>query len=213
MKNKIALIVYPHFSMQEIATLSGLFRWYFSSPTVVFSKNLEPVLSEEGIQVLPEKTYEQFDIKDYDCLILPGCSDLRESIGDEALMGFIRQFKQHPDFVIGAICSSPIYLARAGVLKDRKFTSSLFVEMIERFPFIQKENAVFAPVVEDGSIVTATGDFYREFAIAVARKVGHACSDKAYSGVPVDWKPEDYRYHLPPEEIQQMEEAFGRYLI
>lgn len=212
MKNKIALMVYPQFSFQEIATLSGLFRWYFDSLTVVFSKDLKPVLSEEGFQILPEKTYEQFDVEDYDCLVLPGCSDLRESIGDEVLIDFLRQFTKHPDFVIGAICSAPVYLARAGLLEGKKFTSSLFVEMVERFIFMQAENAVPAPIAEDGNIITATGDSYREFAIAVARKVGHECSDKAYSGVPEEWKPEDYQYRLPPEGIRQMEEAFGAFL-
>jgi putative intracellular protease/amidase len=212
MTNKIALVVYPQFSMQEIATLSGLFRWYFDSPTVVFSKDLKPVLSEEGIQVLPEKTYDAFRVADYDCLILPGCSDFRESIGDEALMRFLRQFKQHPGFVIGAICAGPIYLARAGLLEDRKFTSSLFVEMIERFSFIQAENMVYAPIVEEGNILTATGDAYREFAIAMARKLGYQCSDRAYAGVPFDWKPETYKHNLNPEGMAQFVEAYGAYL-
>lgn len=212
MKNKVALVVYPQFSFQEIATLSGLFRWYFDSPTVVFSKDLKPVLSEEGFRLLPEKTYEQFSVDDYDCLILPGCSDMRESVGDEQLTRFLRQFHQHPDFVIGAICAGPLYLARAGLLEGKKFTSSLFVEMIERFSFIEAENMVYAPIVEDGNIITATGDAYREFAIAVARRLGYECSDNAYAGVPDDWKPEDYRQNLSPEGMAQFTEAFGAWL-
>ena len=30
--------------------------------------------------VYPQKTCEEFQVEDYDCLILPGCSDTRQAI-------------------------------------------------------------------------------------------------------------------------------------
>ena len=75
---KMALLVYPEFSLQEVMNLSRLFRWEFDICTEVVSSGKEPVQSEEGILVLPQKTTDGFRVDDYSCLILPGCSDFTE---------------------------------------------------------------------------------------------------------------------------------------
>lgn len=46
MNQKIALVVYPEFSFQEIGNLSSLFRWGFDTRTVVVSGDKNPVRSE-----------------------------------------------------------------------------------------------------------------------------------------------------------------------
>ena len=50
------------------------------------------------------------------------------------------KFVNDDNFVIGAICSGPIFLAQAGLLKGKKYTDSLFVEMRESFAFIEENN-------------------------------------------------------------------------
>lgn len=82
MKKKLALMVYPNFSMQEIASSCGLFKCNFDNETVVFSSTSEEVNSEEGLSIKPEKTFSEFFIDDYSCLILLGCSDFRKPIRD-----------------------------------------------------------------------------------------------------------------------------------
>lgn len=212
MKKQIALIVYPKFSFQEIADLCGLFRWDYDSKTVVFYSSKEPVHSEEGFMILPEKTFDEFSKEEYDCLVLSGCSDLREGLADEKLKAFLSSLQNEKDLVIGAICSGPIFLAQAGLLKGKKFTSSLFVEMYERMKFIEQDNAVYAPIVEDGNIITATGDAFDLFAITIARKIGYDCPDKIYGGMgKIDWTEKDYQFYLSPEGLQQMEDAFKKY--
>lgn len=52
---KLALLVYPEFSLQEVMNLSRLFRWNYNTMTEVISSDKAPVKSEEGISVLPEK--------------------------------------------------------------------------------------------------------------------------------------------------------------
>ena len=69
MNQKIALVVYPEFSFQEIGNLSSLFRWGFDTRTVVVSGDKNPVRSEEGFAILPDITYEEFCVEEYDCLI------------------------------------------------------------------------------------------------------------------------------------------------
>ena len=213
MKKKIALLIYPEFSMQEVANTCALFRWYFDSPTVVFSTSRQAVKSEEGIHVLPEKTTEEFSVDDFDCLILPGVSDIRESLRDHKLIKFLEGFKEHTDFLIGAICGGPIFLSMAGLLDDKTFTNQLYVEMNERLPFIRHENIRYQPIVVDGNIVTAVADAYADFPIVLARKLGYECSDRAYKpDIDKEAREETYRHHLDEEEIKTFEKVFEDFL-
>ena len=107
MNKNIALVVYPEFSMQEVANCCGLFRWSYGVETVVFSSSLDAVRSEEGIYVQPRKTFNEFKKEDYDCLILSGCSDFTLALEDERLNDFLVSFKGESDFLIAAICAGP----------------------------------------------------------------------------------------------------------
>ncbi len=53
---KLTLLVYPEFSLQEVINLSRLFRWDFDICTEVISSSRNPIKSEEGIMVLPQKS-------------------------------------------------------------------------------------------------------------------------------------------------------------
>ncbi|WP_300409563.1 DJ-1/PfpI family protein [Lagierella sp.] len=213
MKKKIALLVYPEFSLQEIGNTIALFRWYFESKTVVLSSSKDFVKSEEGVIIQPEKTLDEFDVNDYDCLILPGISDIRESLNDHKLIDFLRGLKKYPDFVIGAICGGPIFLSMAGLLDDKKFTNQLYVEMNERLPFIKDENIQYKPIVVDGNIVTAVADAYADFPIAIARLLGYECPDSAYKPcTDFDESEEKYKYHMDEEGIKIFEEVFKDFL-
>lgn len=202
---KVAILIYPEFSIQEVANLMYLFRWHYDCKTVMISVDLNIVVSEEGVMIKPEQTCADFKKEDYHCLILPGCSGGQP---DERVISFLRQFREEHEFVIGAICGGPLFLAMAGVLDHKKFTCSLYMDMIERFACIHEENVVYAPVVVDENLVTAVGDASRDFAIAVARRLGLECSDQALSYVDPAWKEEDFKHYLPAEEIAEFEEAF-----
>lgn len=213
MKKRIALLVYPEFSLQEVSNLMFLFRWNYDTLTDVIYTKIETVKSEEGINILPSKTCEDFCISDYDCLILPGCSDTREAIRNKELNTFLRSFKGNNQFVIGAICAGPLFLAQAGLLQGKKYTDSLFVEMREQFMFIEENNFIPAPVVEDGNVITAGGSAFNDFAAHIARKLGYECPDKILTGYMDDWEPEEYFPHLPKEEQEDFQREFKDLLI
>lgn len=205
-------MVYPNFSMQEIANLCGLFRWNYDCETVVFSSSLKAVKSEEGILIQPSKSFDDFELKEYDCLILPGCSDMREALYDSKIKDFLEKFQDNHDFVIGAICAGPMFLSQAGLLKNKKFTNSLFVEINEMLEFIDEENIRYEPLVEDGNIITAVGFAFNEFAIAIARKIGYECPDKIYRGVPEEWDEKYYKVHMDKEGVEELKKAFSQFI-
>ncbi len=66
MKKRIALLVYPDFSLQEVANLMYVFRWYFDTFTDVIYTELSPVRSEEGVLINPVKTCSEFCVNPSD---------------------------------------------------------------------------------------------------------------------------------------------------
>ncbi|WP_067141392.1 DJ-1/PfpI family protein [Oceanivirga salmonicida] len=209
MNKKIALLIYHEFSFQEIANLSALFRWYYDTLTVTFSTSKDIIKSEEGFLIVPNKTVDEFNIKEYDCLILPGCSDLRISLRDDKITDFLKTFNGNNDFIIGAICAGPVFLSKAGLLKDKNFINSLYFEMNTKFKFINEKNIVYKPIVVDGNIITAVGEAYKEFAIQVARKLGYYCSDDAYAGISNEYKKEDFIFYLENDGLKEFEDEFS----
>lgn len=208
MEKKLALLVYPEFSLQEVMNLTRLFRWDFEIFTEVISTEIAPVKSEEGIFVLPVKTTEEFREKDYLCMVLPGCSNFTEVFKDKKIFDFLNSFKAK-NFLIGAICSGPLLLAKAGLLKGKKFTSSIYMDFFDFLPFLERNNYVPSPIVVDGNIVTAGGANFNGFAVTMAHKLGFSCPEKIFSGYTDHWKAEDYEVYLPKEAVEETKAMFS----
>ena len=56
---KIAVIVYPHFSLYEVTCLTEALMW-FESPVEIFASSREPVRSEDGFLITPTKRWTNF---------------------------------------------------------------------------------------------------------------------------------------------------------
>lgn len=112
-----------------------------------------------GGEVLIEKTIA--DVKktgtdQYDGIMVVGGSGSVQYLWDDAqLQALISDFHAK-NKVIGAICLSPVVLARAGILDDKKATVFLDDAAITE---LKRGGAQYTPqpVVTDGSIVTANG--------------------------------------------------------
>lgn len=70
--------------------------------------------------------------------------------------------------LIAAICAGPQFLARAGILKGRKYTTTLVADAFEGkddpFP---RDSYIKQNVVRDKNIITAVGDSFVDFAIEI----------------------------------------------
>lgn len=202
---KVALLAYDDFSLREVADLMYLFRWSYEIQTVTFASSKKTVVSEEGIRIQPEKTFEEFHKDEYCCLVLSGGAELAYAFADEKLFQFLRSFKGEKDFPIGAICAGPLFLSMSGLLKGKKFVNSVGDDFNARFHGVEYENIVYAPVVCDGNIITALGEAPRRFAIAMARACGFSCRDKAMKELSDDYCPEDFMYKRDKEDLLCLE--------
>ena len=208
---KFAVILYPNFSLQEITCLtSALTVWFEEKIDFIASENKE-YCSEEGLRVVPTKTMDDTNITDYDCVILPGTINPLPALYDDRLIDFLKS-GINTNVVFAAISSSPLLLAKAGVLKGKKFTAGFFMQMAEVYPFIEKENFTHEGVVCDGNVITGIGMFFREFAEAVLQRFEYDIGNNFMRDKPEDyteeeltfyWSEEDYREFL--EELKEFQ--------
>ncbi len=207
---KAAVMLYPLFSMQEISCTTELFKFY-DKDIVTYSADGGPVKSEDGFTVLPDRPFDGFCREEIDCLLLPGIWEPLPVLLDRRNIRFLEQFRGDDTIVIGAISSSPLLLGKAGLLDGRRFCHGAFEELLEAFPVLPREGVVRAKLVEDGSLVTACGDAFREFAAAVARHVGIDCGGGLFSGVEGKvYTEEECTYHLPPELLEEAKADWAR---
>ena len=180
---KAAFLIYPMFCNYEIALTLAALAWR-EKEVVVFAKDKTPIRCEEGLLVIPDKSINEFVIDEYDCILLSGIGGNPESvIFDDAYKNFLQQFIGRDDIVIASNSISPTLLARAGLLKGKKFCVGMFEEARDKFDFFEYENQQRTPIVVDGNIITAMGMAFREFSIEIVRKLGYECSNDQWGEI------------------------------
>ena len=207
---KIAVLLYPAFSLQEITCLTSVLTvWFGESIDFIASENKE-LKSEEGLRVLPTKTTSEAKASDYDCVILPGTVNPLPALFDERIINFLRE-GAGSGTLFAAISSAPILLSKAGVLKGRKFTAGYFMQLAETFDFVERENFIHKGVVEDGNVITGIGMFFREFAEAVLRKLDYDIGEEFMRDRPEDFSEEDLTFRWPDEDYREFLEELKPY--
>ncbi len=207
---KFAVLLYPDFSLQEITCLtSALTVWFGEKIDYIASENKE-YQSEEGLRVIPTKTTADAKITDYDCVILPGTINPMPALFDDRLIEFLKS-GIGSDILFAAISSSPILLSKAGILKDKKFTSGYFMQMADTFDFIEKENFTHKGIVEEGNVITGIGMFFREFAVAVLKRFGYDIDSSFMRDTPDEYTEEDLTFYWTDEEYQEFLEELKAY--
>ncbi len=208
---KFAVLLYPDFSLQEITCLtSALTVWFGEKIDYIASENKE-YLSEDGLHVVPTKTTAEVRITDYDCVILPGTINPLPALFDDRLLEFLRS-GNNSDILFAAISSSPILLCKAGILKDRKFTSGFFMQMADTFEFVEKDNFIHKGIVEDGNVITGIGMFFREFAEAVLQRFGYDIGGHFMRDTPEEFTEEELTFYWSDDDYKEFLEELKEYV-
>lgn len=188
MKNKALVILYPGFSLYEINCLTSYLTisleekdtWIIETA----ASTKDPIISEDNFSVNPNLIFEEVEINDYKLIILPGIIDYTKVINDTKLINFLKKLNTDTRPLISSISSSPIILAKAGLLKDVQFTAGLYEETIESFPDLSTNQLTRTPVYYDreNNIITAIGFAFREFAIETLKALNYDVQDTLFSG-------------------------------
>ncbi len=160
------VLLYNDFVDFEIALALLLLR--NKSQIRTFSVEEEIVPNYSTLNVKADMNLSEVDSESIDFLLIPG--------GNPALYADRTDIQQllnrlnERGIPMAAICGGPEFLAQAGILKGKRMTHGYDTEYAEKVfadCLVQDED-----VVVDGNVITARGQAYAEFAIAVYKHLG-----------------------------------------
>ena len=119
--------------------------------TFITSDDHSVCSGNKGMKVKSDISFYNVNVNNFSSLILIGGSGSRNYWKNESLHNIIKKFF-NANKVIAAICSSPVTLAKAGILQNKKATcfSEDKMELIKSGIDYQDRN-----IVIDGSVITA----------------------------------------------------------
>jgi len=203
---KVLCIIYPNFSLYEITALTSTLALSFDSTIDYATSDHSMVVSEDGLPCQPTKTLDQIRIEEYSCVILPGMVNIGPALQDEKLISFLRDLGEQ-DILIAAISSAPLLLAKAGLLKDTKFTGGIWQNFFDYFEFLPRENFQPKVLVQDKQIITAIGFAHQEFARRVILSLGLAENTDNYFKERNDYSEEDLIFTLSDQDFDQVKRS------
>ena len=203
---KVLCIIYPNFSLYEITTLTSTLALSFDVTIDYVASEHSIVISEDGLPCQPTKTLDQIRIEEYSCVILPGMVNIGPALQDEKLISFLRELDEQ-NVLIAAISSAPLLLAKAGLLKDTKFTGGIWQNFFDYFEFLPRENFQPKVLVQDKQIITAIGFAHQEFARKVILSLGLAENTDNYFKEKNEYSEEDLLFTLSDEEFEQVKRS------
>ena len=203
---KVLCIIYPNFSLYEITTLTSTLALSFDITIDYVASEYSIVISEDGLPCQPTKTLNLIRIEEYSCVILPGMVNIGPALQDEKLISFLRGLVKQ-EILIAAISSAPLLLAKAGLLKDTKFTGGIWQNFFDYFEFLPRENFQPKVLVQDKQIITAIGFAHQEFARKVILSLGLVENADNYFKEKNEYSEEDLLFTLSDEEFDQVKRS------
>ena len=203
---KALCIIYPNFSLYEVVGLTSTLALSFGIEIDYVGSDRGIITSEDGLACQPTRTLDEVVIEDYSCVILPGMINIIPALHDEKLISFLRSLKQQ-EILIAAISSAPILLAKAGLLKDTKFTGGIWQNFFDYFEFLPRENFKAKAVLQDKNIITAVGFAHQEFARKVILGLGLVGNADNYFKERNQYSEEELIFNLSEEEFAEMKQS------
>ncbi len=149
----------------------------------------EPVISFEGIRLLPDYNYLTDDLPDIDILVVPSAEHhLDTDLQDEEMLEFVRQVDKTAQFITSH-CDGAFVLAKAGLLDD--VISTTFPSDIDQyqamFPHLTVRRDLW--FVHDGKYITSAGGARSfEAALYLAEHLyGAKIARSLAGGLVIDW--------------------------
>lgn len=160
---------------------------------VTVGANKEIVTTMGGLNIKPDISFDECNLKSKDLLILPGGTTWREDIHRPLLKKVGEALKLGA--IVAAICGATEGLANIEYLDSIKHTSNSLEYMKMACPNYKGEKFYeMEPAISDGNLITASGVAPLEFAMEVLKKLDVFAPDTLHSWYNLNktHKPEYY---------------------
>lgn len=169
---KILCFIYDDMADFEMTLATTVASQWLEKELVTIAYEKEVITSKPGVQYMPHDTVKNaLDFDDVEGIIIPGGWNDEQRTELTDLLGKLHREEK----MLAAICAGPQYLARAGVLNNNKYTTTLTEEYMKtqnKEDFFPRDNFVKQNVVRDGNIITAVGRAFVDFAVEIADYFG-----------------------------------------
>ena len=171
-RTDVYVLVFDGFADWEPALALAELRRSGKRNVVVVGFNNNPVISMGGLRILPDRLLADVTADQIGLLVLPG-GDLWEfaNYPQPSLSALLRQLDAD-SIPIAAICGATLALARAGLLNDRRHTSTVPGDLNTIPGYSGAAYYVRHPAVTDRGVITASGLANVEFAREVLSMLG-----------------------------------------
>jgi transcriptional regulator GlxA family with amidase domain len=157
--------------------------------TFTVANTLEPIMTFEGMRILPDFNYLNPDCPKIDILVVPSAEHhLDTDLEDQVMLDFVRRTAANAEFVTSH-CDGAFVLAKAGLLDD--VVSTTFPTDVEAyremFPHLDVRKAVL--FVHDGKYITSAGGAKSfEAALYLSEFLyGDSIARSLAKGLVIDW--------------------------
>lgn len=161
--------IYNGFSEYEVALACSMLAANGELHTA--SLNGELVKGEGNFTLKPDYDLREIQVDQYSLLLVSGMLDAKPYWDENAIFDVITEFDQQGK-VLAAICGGPLFFAKAGVLKGKKYTCGIPAESRAEVGVFGEADFVDSDVVSDKNLVTAKGFATVDFALAIGDKLG-----------------------------------------
>ncbi|WP_270181345.1 DJ-1/PfpI family protein [Alkalihalobacillus sp. CinArs1] len=162
---KALFLLYDGYVEWEISTLSYIFSE--TDVDIETTALYREVTNSGKFNIRVSKTVSECSPDDYDILVIPG-GDPEPLLEEEKFLNLIQSFNEKKKW-IAAICGASTFLGASSVLGEREYSTSIETE---EFPTIfEVANKSKADVTVCENLITAEGNAYIEFAVAVAKQL------------------------------------------
>lgn len=167
--------------------------------TFTVANTLKPIMTFEGMRILPDYDYTKDELPKIDILVVPSAEHhLDTDLKDTVMLNFIKKIDKEALYITSH-CDGAFVLAKAGLLDS--VTSTTFPGDLNRykemFPKLSvKEDVLF---VHDGKYITSAGGAKSfEAALYLCEVLyGKETAQTLAKGLVIDWKLEDVPHIIP----------------
>lgn len=170
---KIGLIIYPEFSLYEIAPLTSQLVLNYHQTVDIIAEEKKLYISEDGFQIFPKYSIDQLDLTEYDALLFTGTMNVFDVLFNNKLLGHLSSINTSRT-LLASISSATLILAKAGLLNNRKFTGGIYTNYFNTFPWLNIDNFIKKHCTKNGKLITALGtkDGVSSFTSSVLYELG-----------------------------------------
>jgi transcriptional regulator GlxA family with amidase domain len=149
----IAFVAYPGLTALDlVGPLQVLTFLGAGYEAVVVAERIEPLPTDTALSVQANRTFAEVPAP-YAVIVPGGSEPTLRAMGDQTLLGYLRQTKTTAE-VVGSVCTGSLLLGAAGLLEGRKATTHwMYRDLLTRFG----ATPVAERWVEDGPYLTAAG--------------------------------------------------------